>query len=199
MSRKIVIILSFVTAIAASFFAGTYSTKIDATNEITDEVFLEVMDDLMDNHYLQPTREMLLEGAVDGMIESLNDPFTTYFDLEEREDYEASFGESYVGIGVTVEFLEELIVVKTVVKDGPADTAGIRVNDIIAQVDGESIVNLPFYESIGMILGDIDTEVSIGVVRNGVEGVINLTMTREVIPNATVIVDSFIRDDERNE
>ncbi len=196
MSRRIVIILSFITAIAASYFAGTYSTKIDATDEITDEVFLEVMDDLMENHYLQPTREMLLAGAVDGMIGSLNDPFTTYFDLEERASYEASFGESYVGIGVTVEFLEKLIVVKAVSKDGPADTAGIRVNDIIAEVDGEDIINLPFYESIGMIIGDVDTEVSIGVIRNGVDGVIYLTMTRKVIPNATVIVDSFIRDEE---
>lgn len=196
MSRKIVIILSFVTAIAASFFAGTYSAKTDATDKITDEVFLEVMEDLMENHYLQPTKEMLLEGAVDGMIESLNDPFTTYFDLEERASYEASFGEFYVGIGVTVEFLDKLIVVKAVSKDGPADTAGIRVNDIIAEVDGDSVIGSPFYETIGMILGDVDTEVSIGVIRNGVDGIINLTMTRAVIPNATVIVDSFVRDDE---
>ena len=166
------------------------------TDTITDEVFLEVMNELMENHYLQPTREELLEGAIDGMIESLNDPFTTYFDFEEAQSYQQGFGETYVGIGITVRFTNELIVVEAVKDDGPADMAGIRVNDIITEVDGESTIGLPFYETVGMIIGDEGTDVTIGVVRSGVDELINLTMTRSIIDSATVTFDSFQRGDQ---
>ena len=201
MSRRVVIILTFVTAIVASYYAGLYYNKIvdnvpSGTTEINDEVFLEVMDHLMENHFSQPTEAELLQGALDGMIASLDDPFTSYYDLEELENYQQSFGESYVGIGVTVRFLDKLIVVEGVTEDGPADIAGIRVNDIIAMVDGESILELPFYETVGKIIGEEGTEVTIGIVRTGVLDMINLTMTRAVIESATVIYDSFMRDEE---
>jgi len=166
------------------------------TSEITHDVFLEVMNLLMNDHFSQPTEADLLQGALDGMIASLDDPFTSYYDLEQVESYQQSFGESYVGIGVTVRFSDDLIVVESVKEGGPADNAGIRVNDIIAMVDGESILELPFYETIGRIIGDEGTDVTIGIVRAGVIDIINLTMTRAVIDSATVIFDSFMRNDE---
>ena len=194
MKKKIIGLFAVLVLVFA--LSACKNGETPKTDEITDEVFLEVMDELMENHYLQPTREELLEGAVNGMIESLNDPFTTYFDFEEAQSYQQSFGETYVGIGITVRFTNELIVVEAVKGDGPADNAGIRVNDIITEVDGESVIGIPFYETIGMILGDEGTEVTIGVVRNAVDELINLTMTRSVIDSATVVFESFARGDQ---
>ncbi len=196
MTKKIVIIISFVAVLVSSYMLGSLTAEAPKTDTITDTVFLEVMDQLMENHYLKPTEEELLEGAIDGMIESLDDPFTTYFDYEEALYYQQGFGESYVGIGITVRFSNNLIVVEAVKDDGPADTAGIRVNDIITTVDGISIIELPYYETIGMIIGDEGTDVTIGITRTGVVEIINLTMTRSVIDSATVIFDSFTRGDQ---
>ena len=196
MGNKIILVVSFMTVIFASFYAGIFYNSIPTSSEITDEVILEVMDDLMENHYSQPTREELLEGALEGMISSLGDPYTSYFDQAESDLYQQSFGETYVGIGVGVKYIDNMIVIDSVKDDSPAQGAGMIVNDIIVEVDGVSIIETPYYETIGMILGEEGTDVSIGIIRNGVDGIINLTMTRIIIDSPTVIFDSFSRDDQ---
>jgi len=196
MIKKIIIIVSFITAVVSSYFIGTTNINVPIPEEIADATFLEVLNELMENHYSQPTRDELLEGAIDGMIESLEDPFTTYFDYEEAASYQQSFGETYVGIGISVRYNDGYLVVETVKDDGPADTAGVRVNDLIAEVDGESVYDLPFYEIIGLVIGDEGTEVTLGLIRGGVLEMINLTMTRSIIDSATVYVNSFTRGDQ---
>ncbi|MCD6482400.1 MAG: S41 family peptidase [Candidatus Izimaplasma sp.] len=196
MSKKIVIIVSFIAVIISSYFVGTITASVPISEEIEDATFLEVLNELMENHYTQPSRDELLEGAIDGMISSLDDPFTTYFDYEEASQYQQGFGETYVGIGITVRYFEGYLIVEAVKDNGPADEAGVRVNDLISEVDGESILNLPFYEIVGKIIGDEGTDVTIGIVRNGFTELINLTMTRSVIDSATVFVDSFVRGDQ---
>ncbi len=193
MAKKFIIIASFLTAIASSFFIGSMTGSVPTLDQEKDATLIEVMEELMENHYKQPTREELLDGAIDGMIKSLDDPFTSYFDYEEAAQYQQGFGETYVGIGVTVRYFEGYLVVEAVKDNGPADMAGIRVNDVIAEVDGESIYELPFYEIVGLIIGDEGTDVTIGIMRNGFSELINLTMTRRVIDSATVYVDSFER------
>ena len=196
MGKKIVIIISFLVAVSASFYGGMLVMDERTPTDITDATFNEVMDELVKNHYLQPNRESLIEGAIDGMIGSLDDPFTTYFDFEEAASYQSSFGETYVGIGVTVRYADGYLVVEAIKDDGPADNAGIRVNDIISEVNGESVFEMPFYEIVGIIIGDEGTEVTIGVIRAGVTETINFTMTRSVIDSATVYVESFVKGDK---
>ncbi len=191
MIRKILVVSAVLVALATSFIAGSMSVEDPIPEEISDAALLEVLDELMENHYKQPTREELLEGAIDGMIESLNDPFTTYFDYEEAQYYQQGFGETYVGIGVNVRYSDGYLVVDSVKEDGPADDAGIRVNDLIVEVEGMSVFELPFYEIVGLIIGDEGTEVSLGIVRTGIDEVIYLTMTRSTITSATIISNSF--------
>ncbi|MBN2604485.1 MAG: S41 family peptidase [Bacilli bacterium] len=196
MGKRVVMVLTFVVALFASFSIGyminpTIEPAVNIDN--MDETFTEVMNELMENHYKQPSRDLLIEGAIEGMITILDDPFTTYFDAEEAQSYISGFGESYVGIGVLAEFIEGRIVIKSVVNGGPADFAGIRPNDIISSVDGISTEGAPFYETIGKILGEENTEVTIGVIRAGVEDEIILSMTRASIDNPTVTYEMFER------
>jgi carboxyl-terminal processing protease len=164
--------------------------------EFTNGLFLEVMEILESNHYSEPSKELLIQGAIEGMIDVLDDPFTSYFDSSQVESYIAGYGETYVGIGVTVQFLDELVVVQSVVEGGPADTGGIRANDIIIEVDGVSAIGQDFYAVIGSVIGDEGTDVTIGILRNGVEGTLYFTMTRAVIDNPTVVSDSFMEGTE---
>lgn len=164
--------------------------------DYSEELFLEVLEMLETYHYKNPSRELLIEGAIEGMIDILDDPFTSYFDSSQAASYTSGFGEGYVGIGVTVQFLDGIVVVQSVFEDGPADTAGIRANDLIVEVDGVSALGKDFYEIIGTIIGEEDTDVTIGVVRNGVDGIIHFTMTRDFISNPTVVYESYLRGTE---
>jgi carboxyl-terminal processing protease len=186
--KKIIPIIAFVLALGASFFIGRYTVEVGYTGatDIDDAVFLEVMQELMDNHYSQPDYDLLMEGAIEGMIGALDDPHTSYFDYEEYQQFQNNFDETYIGIGVSVLFTDGLIVVEEVKDGGPADEAGVRPNDIIAFIDGLDVTEMEYYEAISNVLGDEGTDVSIGIIRSGVEDVINLTMTRAVIDNSSI-------------
>ena len=82
--------------------------------EEEDEAFYEVLNELLNNHYSQPERKDLIDGAIEGMVASLDDPFTRYFDYEELIEYQTGFGESYIGIGVTVRYEDSVIVIEDV-------------------------------------------------------------------------------------
>ena len=190
MQKRTVSLIAFVLVVAASFYLGTFVNATVASPE-ANATFNEVLALLTDNHFTQPEEEDLWEAAVDGMIDSLGDPYTTYFDYEEYESYQTGFGEDYVGVGVTVSFQENLVVIEAIKQNGPADEAGVLVNDIIIEVDGESVEGEGFYDVVAKVTGDVGTEVTLGLYRQGVDGIIQLTMTRSVIVNTTVTSKVF--------
>ncbi len=194
MIQKIVAVIALLTVGAASFFLGYTSvdTGYTGSTEINQAVVLNVMEELMNNHYTQPTEDELYQGMIDGMIASLDDPHTSYFDMESYQQFLGNFGESYVGIGVRVYMTDGLLVVEEVISGGPADGAGIRPNDIIAFVDGVDVRDWAMYDILALIVGDEGTEVTIGIIRNGYEDVLPFVMTREVIDNSSVNVMTYL-------
>jgi carboxyl-terminal processing protease len=188
---------AFVVAMIASFYSGFLYHGVDpvATGEI-DERISEVMQELEENHFSQPSEETLVRGAIDGMIASLNDPFTTYFSASDQAEYDQGFEENYVGIGITVSYVNKLIVVEQVTTNGPAYEAGILVNDIIAFIDGEDIRDNDFYESISKVVGEIGTTVEIGVIRQGVELPIYFEMERQMIDSPSITYELIENNDQ---
>lgn len=193
MAKRLLVVLSFIIALGASFYVGqlTVDTGYTGDTEITDAVFLEVLEDLYEDHYSQPSVEQLMDGAVNGMIGSLEDPHTTYFDAESFQEYQNNFGESYVGIGVRVLFRDNLIVIEEVFEGSPAEDAGIRPNDIITSVDGTDVTDQDLYDTLLMVVGEEGTEVTIGITRAGVAGEIPFVLTRAVIENSSVVFTTF--------
>lgn len=194
MQKRTLSLITFVLVVAASFYLGTFVNSTSASTEV-NATFNEVLNLLTENHYTQPEEEELWDAAIDGMIDSLGDPYTTYFDYEEYETYQTGFGEDYVGVGVTVSYQDDLVIIEAVKQSGPADLAGVLVNDIIVEVDGKSVEGEGFYDIVGKVTGDVDTVVTLGLYRQGVEGTIQLTMTRSVIVNSTVSSEIFVTED----
>lgn len=160
------------------------------------DTFVEVMDLLIEHHYKRPTEADLMQGAIEGMIESIEDPHTTYFDYEEAQQFNDNFGEDYVGIGVQVRYENETLVIDGVFADSPAYNAGIRVNDVITHIDGELVVGLEFYDIVGKLVGDENTDVTVGVFRAGFEDTLYFVMTRSVIENPSVEFETFEQNGE---
>ncbi len=185
-------------AMILSFLLGFATESIVRFNEpnfvqeeINDKVFLDVFDQLQNDHYTQPSDELLYEGAIQGMIDALEDPHTMYFNTEAYAQYQSNFGESYVGIGVSVHFQDNLIVIDEVFANSPAEEGGILPNDIIITVDGVDIKNQDIYKTLSMIIGEVGTEVTIGVLRAGFDEEITFVLTRAVIENSSVNYTTF--------
>lgn len=151
----------------------------------------EALDLLETHHYSRPTRQQLIEGMMEGMIEALDDPHTTYFSQAEEDAFHDGLGEEFVGIGVNIRYENETLIIDSVFEGSPAENAGLQSNDIITHVDGTYVVGLEFYEIITLIVGDIDTQVIIGVYRQGIEDTLYFEMTRASISNPTVVHESY--------
>lgn len=161
------------------------------------DTFFEVMNILEEDHYSQPSREDLILGAIEGMIASLDDPYTTYFDYEEAQAFSDKFGETYVGVGIGVRYQNGTLIIDEVFSGSPAEEAGLQVNDIITHVDGDEVTGLEFYQIVQKIIGNEGTNVVIGVYRQGFSETLYFEITRGVIDNPSVEYEVFEEDGKK--
>jgi carboxyl-terminal processing protease len=95
----------------------------------------EVRDKLDSTYYKAVDHATLDAGAIDGMVASLDDPYTVYWDPEQYAAFKESTSGSYTGLGMTVEMTDGLITIVATFKGSPSDLAGIKAGDIILSVD----------------------------------------------------------------
>lgn len=103
----------------------------------------------------------LIDGAIRGMLDSLDDPYASYLSAEqlarEREGHRGYFE----GIGAHVEMTDAGVTVRAPIPGGPAEKAGIRPGDIVLAVDGMSIAGLTLTEAVNLIRGPDGSEVAL--------------------------------------
>ncbi|MBO7502843.1 MAG: PDZ domain-containing protein [Clostridia bacterium] len=101
---------------------------------------------IIDNYYTDVDPNELIEGAVRGMAESINDPYGSYYRPGKMSDYTDFIDGSYNGIGMTVKTVDGSIIVTEVAEDSPASRAGIVPGDIVKAVNGKSAEGVPLSE-----------------------------------------------------
>lgn len=148
--------------------------------------FEDILAHLEENHYKQLDQDALWDGAIQGMFDALEDPYSRYFSYEEYEQYQSSLGESFVGVGVTVENVDNQLVIIRVWPDSPAESGGLLPGDIVTHVDGEDFRDKSYLATIAAVTGEEGSDVELGIQRSGVSKTLFITMTREEIPNPTV-------------
>ncbi len=104
----------------------------------------DVIKNVEENYYADvPSRETLIAGAANGMLNTLNDPYARYYTAEEYEKYLASVNGEYYGIGLLVGQPNEIgSEVLEVYEGGSAESAGVKTGDVITAVNGTSAANM---------------------------------------------------------
>lgn len=145
---------------------------------------------LLELNYIRDLPAEVYEAeTVDQVFELLGDPYSYHMSAAEYKAFLAAVEstESLVGIGVSIQYTEEGILVVEVLAGGPAREAGLQAGDLIVAVDGRSCV--PANESHrDMILGEEGSEVAITVLRDGAASNYTLKRARVVILNTTTEV-----------
>ncbi|TFJ93316.1 S41 family peptidase [Lentibacillus salicampi] len=142
---------------------------------------------LIKEHYLEDVEDkQLIEGAIQGMVASLEDPYSSYMDVESMEQFNETIESSFEGIGAEVSMVNGKVTIVSPIKDSPAEEAGLRPNDQILSVDGESVDGLNLNEAVEKIRGKKGSEVVIEVQRSGVSDPFDVTLERDDIPVETV-------------
>lgn len=169
--------------------------KLTGKNKSSDDV-KEDMDkmeeayELIEQHYVSGVEDgQLLEGAIEGMLETLDDPYSSFMNTEATEKFNEQIQSSFQGIGAEVSMVEGKVTIVAPIKDSPAEKAGLRPNDQILEVDEETLDGLNLNEAVERIRGEKGSEVTILVERKGSSDPFEVKLTRDDIPIETVYSD----------
>ncbi|MBB3870393.1 PDZ domain-containing protein [Parageobacillus toebii NBRC 107807] len=149
--------------------------KVEQAYELIKKRYVEKVDD-----------DKLIQGAIQGMISTLNDPYSVYMDEETSEQFTESLDSSFEGIGAEVSMINGKVTIVAPIKNSPAEKAGLKPNDQILRVNGESLEGLDLYEAVLKIRGEKGTTVQLDILRPGVKEVIKVKVVRDEIPIETV-------------
>lgn len=184
----IVVLTNFITFIAATRvpIKGTMRISKETYDEIMKFNKMFVVKDNLEKYYDgKIDEEALVNGAIKGMTESLNDPYTVYMSQEDYKDFNTQTEGNYVGIGIQIDVKDKKIVVVAPFEDSPAKKAGIMTGDIIEKVDGKEVSGKEVDKAISMIKGEKNTYVLL-TIRRGNEQPRDIKVKRDVITLTTV-------------
>ncbi len=170
------------------------SLKLGSGNEIESEELTKINKayELIKDRYVSDIDQKdLLDGAIKGMVDTLEDPYSVYMDPKTAEQFSQSLGSSFEGIGAEVNMTDGRVTIVSPYKDSPAEKAGLRPNDKIMTIDGESTEGLDLYDAVLKIRGEKGTVVKLGVLRPGASEVMTVEVTRDEIPIETVHADTI--------
>ena len=131
-------------------------------------------------------------SATRGLVESLGDAYSSYFDPEESEYFNQNLAGEFSGVGMEVGMREGNIVVISPLKDTPSYKAGIKAGDFVLAVDGESITDMTIDQAVKIIRGEKGTEVVLTIFREGEKETQDITIVRDTIQVPTL--ETSIKD-----
>ena len=141
---------------------------------------------IVDNYYGELDKDKLIDGAVEGMISSVGDTFTSYSDTESTSSFDETINGSYEGIGCTVATLEDgTISVIDMFDDSPSYKAGLKVGDVILKVDGESYEGKNSNDISNYIKNSGKSKIVLTVKRNNEEKDISINLSKVEIPHVS--------------
>ncbi|MEA3507011.1 MAG: S41 family peptidase [Elusimicrobiota bacterium] len=177
-------------------YAALYSNNNNGSGESISQqirIFSDAFMIIKDNYVEEISPKKLIYGALKGMIGAL-DNYSQFMepDIAERvkSDTEGEFG----GLGIRITSQDNYITVITPIKDTPAYEMGIFPGDQIVEIEGKSAKDISLREAVNKLRGEPGTDVTISIAREGEEGLLKFTITRDIIVPRKVYSE-IIRDD----
>ncbi|MGE5630443.1 MAG: S41 family peptidase [Caulobacteraceae bacterium] len=202
-SKKTALFWAIVLVVVTAF--GTFTAANTISIATGDKVIISKSDyemmkslqklvglkDYIEKYYVEGAKDStLLEGAMKGMFESLNDPYSVYMTKEEFKNFNESTKGTYGGIGVIVTRSEDgYVTVVAPIEDTPGEKAGLKTNDKIIKVDDKDVIGIDLEEAVALMKGKHGTQVVLTVMRDKEKQPLTFKIKREEIVLKTVKSD----------
>ena len=143
-------------------------------------LFSEVFDRLRTNYVEPPNEAKLIEGALKGMLTSL-DPHSGYMSPKELREMQTETRGAFGGLGLEVTMEDGLVKVVAPMDGTPAARAGILANDIITQISGEPVQGLTLNQAVDKMRGPVNSSVKLTIQRKEKKELLEVKLTRQTI------------------
>ena len=184
-SKRAAVVGAIILILCTAFFSSFITLKINEyimisqgdviqAQEYTElkdfyRKFNQIKTVIQEDYLKEPELDTLLEGALKGMVASLDDPYTYYLTPEEYQEFLVDVEGTYAGVGLSVSVSNDdnMITVVNAFKGSPAAEAGITAGDKIVGVNGEDVDGSMLDEAVSQMRGEPGTTVTVSILRNG--------------------------------
>ena len=163
MSKKVFLLLLSVLLV----FGVVFPALADENNNLDMSSLEEIHEYIINNHIDKKDDGVLIRGAIEGMLDALDDPYSTYYPPENLEEFQGSINGEYAGIGVGLEPGGLYPKVNKVYEKSPALEAGVKMGDLVVKVDGADVAGEPIDRVADKIRGHEGTKVYLLLRREG--------------------------------
>jgi carboxyl-terminal processing protease len=168
----VLVVAAAVLALAAGIYLGGHPSTLpgpvrDSFVEDDRALRSEIVETIEDNFYKPVAESKLDDGSLNGIVDSLDDPYSHYFTPKQAKDFQESVSGQFEGVGMSVEKDSRGLRVLNVFDGSPASEAGIRKQDLILAVNGRSIARLSSDLATSRIKGPAGTKVELEVFTPG--------------------------------
>lgn len=162
------------------------NTNKGKPSDVDFSIFWEAWDKLDKNYVGDINVQDFVYGSISGLFNSTGDPYTEFLKPKDNERFKDDISGEFEGIGIEISSVNNLPTVVSPLSESPAEKAGIKAKDIIAEVDGISTTELAFDEVIDKIRGKRGTTVGLKIVREGESDLLSFSVVRDNIKVASV-------------
>ncbi|MEL6317258.1 MAG: S41 family peptidase, partial [Pseudomonadota bacterium] len=144
------------------------------------ELFGDIFERVRGSYVEELEDKELVEKAVNGMLSAL-DPHSSYLPPQQHEEMREQTRGEFGGLGIEVTMENGFVKVVAPIDDTPAARAGLQANDYVTHLDGEAVLGLTLSEAVERMRGEIGTDITLTVLREGADEPFDVTITRDKI------------------
>lgn len=141
--------------------------------------FVDAYDAIVDNYYKEVDKDKLVESAINGMVSSVGDEYTSYSDKDVTDNFNEAVNGKYMGIGALIMKSENDLVIYKVFEDSPSYKAGLKDGDIILKLDDKDTKDMSVNDIASIVKNDDNKEVKL-LVKRGEEN-LDITIVKDMV------------------
>lgn len=163
-----------VILVAGGFGAGVWfgvakvAYYVPQPGTLDFSLFWDAYNKLQQN-FIDPSKidnQKVIYGAIEGMTNSLGDPYTDFFDPSQAQRFQQDLSGSFDGIGVEIGIKKDIITIIAPLPGTPGEKAGLKSGDLILKIDGKDATSMTTDEAVNLIRGQKGTSVTLNILRD---------------------------------
>jgi carboxyl-terminal processing protease len=182
--RSLTGVLALFAILAVLFSGGRGVPKVDAVGKDASyenlQTFTNILAIVQKNYVDEVSTDQLIEGAINGMLTSL-DPHSAYLTPDLYKELQVDTKGSFGGLGIEITMRNNILTVVSPIEDTPAYRAGVKAGDMIIKIDGQFTKDMTLVDAVKKMRGPKGSKVVLSIKREKVNEIFDVSLVREVI------------------